>query len=94
MPRRVAAGAQERDTRQHLPIVFDEIDEADRPDENEPVIEYSEDAKDPHTIAFDQKGDLWFTLQNSNMVGRLNPTTGEIKLVKMPPNAPPMDTIK
>jgi virginiamycin B lyase len=27
---------------------------------------------------------LWFTLQNSNMVGRMNPATGEIKLVTMP----------
>ena len=41
-------------------------------------------AKDPHTAIFDKKGNLWFTLQVSNMVGRLVPATGEIKLVKMP----------
>jgi virginiamycin B lyase len=41
-------------------------------------------ARDPHTPMFDQKGTLWFTLQQSNMVGRLNPATGEIKLVTMP----------
>ena len=41
-------------------------------------------AKDPHTAIFDKKGNLWFTLQVSNMVGRLVPATGEIRLVKMP----------
>ena len=40
-------------------------------------------AKDPHTAVFDRTGMMWFTLQISNMVGRLNPTTGEIKLVTM-----------
>ena len=42
------------------------------------------DARDPHTPIFDREGTLWFTLQNSNMVGRLEPATGEIKLVTMP----------
>ena len=41
-------------------------------------------ARDPHTPLFDRKGQLWFTLQQANMVGRLNPQTGEIKLVTMP----------
>ena len=34
---------------------------------------------DPHTAVFDDKGILWFTLQQSNMVGRLDPTTGDIE---------------
>jgi virginiamycin B lyase len=34
-------------------------------------------AKDPHSAKFDPKGILWFTLQNSNMIGRLDPATGE-----------------
>src|SRR5262249_56587876 len=41
-------------------------------------------ARDPHTPLFDSKGMLWFTLQQANMVGKLNPQTGEIKLVTMP----------
>jgi len=32
-------------------------------------------AKDPHTPVFDQKGILWFTVQNGNFVGRLDPKT-------------------
>jgi len=47
-------------------------------------------ARDPHTAEFDKKGTLWFTLQVSNMVGRLVPATGEIKLVTVPrPNSRP-----
>ena len=30
---------------------------------------------------FDDAGILWFTLQHSNMIGRLDPTTGEVRLV-------------
>jgi virginiamycin B lyase len=41
-------------------------------------------ARDPHTPIFDKNGTLWFTLQGSNMVGRLNPQTGEIKLASPP----------
>ena len=36
--------------------------------------------RDPHTLNFDQKGQLWFTAQQGNVVGRLIPATGEIKL--------------
>src|SRR6266542_4012728 len=42
------------------------------------------DATDPHTLIFDQSGILWFTVQNANRVGRLDPKTGEIKLLKPP----------
>jgi virginiamycin B lyase len=41
-------------------------------------------ARDPHTPIFDQKGRLFFSLQGSNMVGRLIPETGEIKLITLP----------
>lgn len=40
-------------------------------------------ARGPHTPIFDQKGNLWFTLQ-SGMVGRLDPQTGEMKIVATP----------
>src|SRR5207244_11311881 len=41
-------------------------------------------AKDPHTPVFDQKGILWFTLQESSMVGRLDPSTGDVKVKPTP----------
>ena len=45
---------------------------------------------DPHTPIFDQKGILWFTVQRANKVGRLDPKTGDLKLVETPtPNALP-----
>lgn len=40
--------------------------------------------RDPHTLVFDQSGILWFTAQNANRVGRLDPKTGEIKLLTPP----------
>ncbi|SET30871.1 Vgb family protein [Thalassotalea agarivorans] len=43
-----------------------------------------ERAKDPHTGVFDKQGIFWFTLQHSNMIGRLDPTNGDIKLVTLP----------
>ena len=50
------------------------------------VTEYKlnpEGARGPHTPIFDQKGMLWFTLQSGH-VGRLNPATGEMKIVTSP----------
>ena len=41
-------------------------------------------AKDPHTLIFDRDGILWFTVQQANMLGRLDPKSGEIKLVTSP----------
>ncbi len=42
-------------------------------------------ARDPHTPLFDKdEKNLWFTLQQANMVGRMNMESGEIKLVTMP----------
>jgi virginiamycin B lyase len=41
------------------------------------------EAVDVHTITFDKNGIVYFTFQWANMVGRLNPDTGEIKLAKV-----------
>jgi virginiamycin B lyase len=41
-------------------------------------------ARDPHTPLFDQSGVLWFTVQSANMIGRLDPKTGQIKLATAP----------
>jgi len=41
-------------------------------------------ARDPHTGIFDKNGTLFFTLQQSNMIGRMNTSTAEIKLVTLP----------
>ena len=40
-------------------------------------------ARDPHTGVFDAKGRFFFTLQHSNMVGRIDPATGETTLIKL-----------
>ena len=49
------------------------------------VTEYPlpEGARGPHTPIFDQKGTLWFTIQ-SGQVGRLVPSTSEMKVVSTP----------
>jgi len=51
------------------------------------VTEYELPAgvRGPHTPIFDQKGTLFFTLQSGH-VGRLLPSTGEIKVSKTPSN--------
>ncbi len=41
-------------------------------------------ARDPHTLAFDGNGALWFTVQGGNFVGRLNPALGSVDLVAVP----------
>ncbi|MBE0459241.1 cytochrome C [Pseudoalteromonas sp. KG3] len=41
-------------------------------------------ARDPHTGVFDDAGTFWFTLQHSNMIGKLNPHSDDIKLVTLP----------
>ena len=40
-------------------------------------------ARDPHTGEFDAEGRFWFTLQHSNMVGRIDPFTDEIRLITL-----------
>src|SRR5262249_28269736 len=37
-------------------------------------------ARDPHTLVFDSRGALWFTVQNGNFVGKLDASTGDVKL--------------
>ncbi|MGO2013120.1 MAG: Vgb family protein [Pseudoalteromonas sp.] len=41
-------------------------------------------ARDPHTGVFDGAGTFWFTLQHSNMIGKLNPNNGDIQLATLP----------
>jgi virginiamycin B lyase len=41
-------------------------------------------AQDPHTLAFDREGDIWFTVQLGNFVGRLATATGTINLIRVP----------
>ncbi|HXI36996.1 MAG TPA: hypothetical protein VNH80_08795, partial [Burkholderiales bacterium] len=49
------------------------------------VTEYkTPETGDPHTLLFDKSGILWFTMQNLNRIGRLDPKTGEIKLLTPP----------
>ncbi len=38
----------------------------------------------PHTIRFDKHGIAWFTLAQSEQVGRLDPKTREVKLIDLP----------
>ncbi|MEI8664780.1 cytochrome C [Pseudoalteromonas sp. B28] len=44
----------------------------------------NKNARDPHTGVFDEAGIFWFTLQHSNMIGKLDPTTGDIQLATLP----------
>jgi virginiamycin B lyase len=45
---------------------------------------------DPHTLVFDEKGDIWFTLQSGNAVGRLSKDDLQVSLIQMPtPSARP-----
>src|SRR3712207_1925654 len=39
--------------------------------------------RDPHTLVFDQAGNIWFTAQQSNYVGRLDVRTGKVDVVKL-----------
>ncbi|MBD8526341.1 virginiamycin B lyase family protein [Pseudomarimonas arenosa] len=39
--------------------------------------------RDPHTLAFDGHGGLWFTMQNGNAVGHLQVDSGELRVVPM-----------
>jgi virginiamycin B lyase len=42
-----------------------------------------EAARDPHTLVFSGRDEIWFTLQWSNMVGRLNKNDGHVDLVPL-----------
>lgn len=49
-------------------------------------IAIGKDAVYPHTLRFDNKGELWFTLALSNQIGRMNIETKEITLIDLPSN--------
>jgi virginiamycin B lyase len=40
-----------------------------------------ESARDPHTMIFDSQGDIWFTVQQGNLIGKLWRESGEVRLV-------------
>jgi virginiamycin B lyase len=45
---------------------------------------------DPHTLVFDDGGNIWFTIQSGNAVGRLAKANFEISLIQVPtPSARP-----
>ena len=47
-------------------------------------------ARDPHTLVFDKAGDIWFTVQGGNFLGKLTRATGEVQLIAVPtPRARP-----
>jgi len=41
-------------------------------------------ARDPHTLIFDASGDIWFTVQSGNFVGKLTVGTGVVDLIPVP----------
>ncbi|GMV06252.1 MAG: hypothetical protein AMXMBFR53_25280 [Gemmatimonadota bacterium] len=43
-----------------------------------------EAARDPHTLTFDKNGDMWFTVQGGNFIGKFWKETGQVRLVKAP----------
>jgi virginiamycin B lyase len=43
------------------------------------IVEHNAMAADPHTPVF-HKGAIWFTAQNANKYGRLNPTDGSVQV--------------
>jgi cysteine-rich repeat protein len=42
----------------------------------------------PHTLAFDRRGRIWYTLTRSNHVGRFDPATQEFTYFRLPPADP------
>lgn len=62
-----------------------------RSGEIEKIAMPREDARDPHTLIFDaDQSHIWFTLQGSNMIGRLTLADRKVDLIEVPtPNARP-----
>lgn len=49
----------------------------------EEIMMPDEDARDPHTLIFDENEEnIWFTVQGGNMMGRLNLATRKVDLIK------------
>src|SRR5690606_21395052 len=46
-------------------------------------------ARDPHTLVFDDRGSIWFTVQGGGFVGRLDMESGDIRLVRVGPRTRP-----
>ena len=44
----------------------------------------NEAARDPHTLIANSQGDIWFTVQGGNFVGKLTPSTGAVHLTAVP----------
>src|SRR5690606_38228929 len=42
-----------------------------------------EGIRDPHTLVWDSKGDIWFTAQGAGYVGKLTLATGEVRVVEV-----------
>lgn len=49
--------------------------------ELEEIAMPDEAARDPHTLIFDAAGDIWFTVQGGNFMGRLNTETRNVDLI-------------
>ena len=49
-------------------------------------IDIGRDAVYPHTLRFDKKGVLWFTLALSNQIGRMDIKSKKIDLIELPSN--------
>lgn len=43
-----------------------------------------ESARDPHTLTFDSRGDIWFTVQQGNFVGKLAVDDHSVDLAEVP----------
>ena len=43
-----------------------------------------ERARDPHTLIWDDNGDIWFSVQGGNLVGFLDKETRDVRLVEAP----------
>jgi virginiamycin B lyase len=41
-------------------------------------------ARDPHTLTFDSRGNVWFTVQQGNYVGKLTTADHRVQLIKVP----------
>jgi virginiamycin B lyase len=47
------------------------------------ILMPDDDARDPHTLAFDGRGNIWFTVQGGGFVGRLAMESGDVELLRM-----------
>jgi virginiamycin B lyase len=51
-------------------------------------------AEDPHSLTFDRDGNIFFTTEESNFVGKLDPKTGKVTVKEVPtPHANPYGII-